>query len=293
MIIPYEIDTSPLVLVKTHIPKKSKTQKPQRKIMRTKTIKKALSFTDMKEWITEDSISPLCELGFNRIESVCALIDARGDLQKAAEMLTSSEKSDPGIYTLEFKNNLEKLQQVIFGETESICALKLAGNDYAVAYQILTENSLPRCNLFLGLVAFLIDRLTNYTNYCVVCHKRHVCCANTPIVCCEDTCIFTHESLVSIGRIERCSICPFEKCTNESRLKTEQLIQSLYLKQPPKAISRSTVFQMYSHKFLPRDDIIKFINSTIGFDSLSIQNIIRPHLLAKFLRKWEEFKKKI
>jgi len=125
-----------------------------------------------------------------------------------------------------------------------------------------------------------------------VCHKRHICCTNSPIVCCEDTCIFTHESLVSIGRIERCGICPFEKCTNEAKLKTEQLIQRLYLKEPPKAIARSVIFQMYSHKFLPRDDIIKFINSTAGFDSINIQNIIRPQLLAKFLRKWEEYKKK-
>jgi len=141
---------------------------------------------------------------------------------------------------------------------------------------------LAQQNFFIAMVDHIKHYLTNFNQYCVVCSKPHACLCNDPIVCCAQQCQAEYEEMRNAGQFSGCKVCPFEGCLAEYT----QITSTGNMESGSTLMKHHSLLKDYPHKYLPNRKLISVIASNKKLNKIT--NIMKPDLVARFERKWEE-----
>lgn len=88
-------------------------------------------------------------------------------------------------------------------------------------------------------------------------------------------------------------ICAFPNCQSEAEEDKEFLAAVSNVAKEISGASQHNLLGMYSHKYLPNEQILNFIEKGVRANGVKIQkvtNILKPHLVIRFEKKWSEMK---
>eukprot|EP01123_Difflugia_compressa_P000107 TRINITY_DN10211_c0_g1_i1.p1 TRINITY_DN10211_c0_g1~~TRINITY_DN10211_c0_g1_i1.p1 ORF type:complete len:342 (-),score=35.25 TRINITY_DN10211_c0_g1_i1:80-1084(-) len=191
-----------------------------------------------------------------------------------------------------YYNELEKEKQVLrkSGKTKSI--------------DEPSRLSRSKTNFFLGLISYFRSRLANYSRYCMICHQKHSCKSERPIVCCNPLCIFRYSDLLpqekkdKIKEVDRITICPFTNCLGNIR---DNDLNRAILSAMSDNIdiddgsNQESLLEMHAHRYLPNHQVIDFIENGVKQNNVKlakIENVLKPELVARYEKRWGELKAK-
>jgi len=136
----------------------------------------------------------------------------------------------------------------------------------------------------------------------MICHIKHSCRSEKPVVCCNPLCIFRYSEILppekkeKIRKVDRITICPFIDCLNNVRDNDMNLSILSALSdnvEMDDGNNQEALLQMHAHRYLPNDQIIHFIEDGVKRNNVKIakiENILKPELVVKFERRWNQLK---
>ncbi|KAL6052497.1 Low molecular weight neuronal intermediate filament [Balamuthia mandrillaris] len=165
-------------------------------------------------------------------------------------------------------------------------------------------------NLFVGLIAYLRSRLSNYTRYCMICHKKHGCSSEKPVVCCDPLCLFRYTELIPSQKkeiiresMDKITVCPFTQCEQEAHVSESEAISAVIVGQVLSSSHSSSrnernhqlLLQMRRHRYLLNEDVLDFLENGVkanGVTIAKIENVIKPELVVEYEAAWAELRQK-
>ncbi len=152
------------------------------------------------------------------------------------------------------------------------------------------ESAAIEGNFFLSFVEFFTERLRNYKRFCIACHAPHNCCANKAVVCPAALCVFRWENFRLQELFVTSTLCVFENCgtTNWARQCIQYFGESVDVLSEKYGITQQLVLEMAFHKYLPRDEMLKFLGVIKSLNAKSVVNCCSPALCVRFERKLKE-----
>lgn len=153
-------------------------------------------------------------------------------------------------------------------------------------------------NFFVGLLAYLRKGMADHRLYCLICHRKHACASETPLVCCAERCVHYYEAMQMGQSFATTVVCPYTSCKAQDKIDREEAVVATFAMsdlegQEMDRQAAELLLNMYRHQFLPNSDVKKFFFN--GFKSwwglggtikvTSVTNVMRPELVARFMRK--------
>jgi len=231
----------------------------------------------------------ILEMGFSRDQARKALQRTKNNLEDAiAILLTEGELTGE-----------QELRQSFEREKENLS--KSSGKD-SKDIDLTPQLSRSETNLFVGMASYLKMRLQHYMRFCMICHKRHACHNDKPVVCCSPLCIFRYSEVLpqnkkeKIRQVDRITICPFTACDNIARSDTMAELTAAFGDHVhlDDGNNQQQMLALLSHRYLPNEDVMKFINVGVkqsGQVIAKIENVLKPELVALYEARWATMKK--
>jgi len=154
-----------------------------------------------------------------------------------------------------------------------------------------------KLNFFVSLAAFLRKRLLNFQNYCMVCHVKHSCTRDVPVVCCIPLCLFRYQQMRDLKEVLECEVCPYLGCSRPEELLREErtALKAVLYPKPEKIIGvdLDELVKLHNHKYLPDKDLAAVLKAGLhGGWIKSIVNVLQADLVPRFEKLWMEYVKK-
>jgi len=136
----------------------------------------------------------------------------------------------------------------------------------------------------------------------MICHIKHSCKSEKPVVCCNPLCIFRYseilpaEKKIKMQQLDRVTICPFIDCLNNVRDNNSNLSILAALSDTvalEEGNNQEALLEMHAHRYLPNEQIIQFIDEGVKRSDVKIakiENILKPELVVRFERRWNQLK---
>jgi len=223
--------------------------------------------------------------------------------KQAINALENTNNIDDAI-TLLLEGNVVEDELISYDdETEKEISqlLPSAGEELPIDAHSLISKS--KTNFFLGIISHLRSRLANYCRYCMICHIKHSCRSEKPVVCCNPLCIFRYSEILppekkeKIKQVDRITICPFIDCLNNVRDNDTNLSILAALSDnvavDDDGNTSEALLEMHAHRYLPNDQIVYFIEEGVKRNNVKIakiENILKPELVVRFERRWNQLK---
>eukprot|EP01124_Arcella_intermedia_P014927 TRINITY_DN21480_c0_g1_i1.p1 TRINITY_DN21480_c0_g1~~TRINITY_DN21480_c0_g1_i1.p1 ORF type:complete len:962 (-),score=266.88 TRINITY_DN21480_c0_g1_i1:38-2923(-) len=279
-------------------------------------------------------LAELCAMGFKKDSVEKALKDCNMNKQKAIDALLKMGPSATEPPPVKVPDELlVQLTSMGFEPNDATKALIDSNMDFDVAYVLLisqqeqiasnqkqttnkpksTEVYQPddynsvlcssNTNLFLGVSSYVRMRLAAYMQFCMICHKKHRCHSEKPIVCCNPLCIFRYSDLLPdskkerIRQLSRITICPFKSCESSGDyIDTDTAILATISNNVDFGVpnNQQNMLDMYAHRYLPNKEVIDFIEKGVKTHNkqiVSIENVLKPELVIAYEKAWERLKK--
>jgi len=286
-------------------------------------------------YVPVDSImvSKLKQLGFKQAAIESALAESKNHYERAVDKLIGMGEAAIDINAHDIAVNSKSIDAILemgFSRDQAVAALKKTNNKFDDAITLLLEGDIlvteaPKpqqvkvidksdpidnspqlsrsgSNLFVGIISYVKMRLAHYMRFCMICHKRHACHNDKPVVCCNPLCIFRYAEMMpakqkqKLMEVDRITICPFVDCDNIARTDNSELLAAFgNAVAIEDGNNQEQMLAMQSHRYLPNEDVMKFINvgvKTSGQTISKIENVLKPELVAAFEAQWENMKKK-
>eukprot|EP01119_Soliformovum_irregulare_P023309 TRINITY_DN8125_c0_g1_i1.p1 TRINITY_DN8125_c0_g1~~TRINITY_DN8125_c0_g1_i1.p1 ORF type:complete len:581 (-),score=169.64 TRINITY_DN8125_c0_g1_i1:337-2079(-) len=265
----------------------------------------------------DPKVSQMMELGFDPRICEKLLTKHGGNVERAIEALFSGDADALAMESDSTSNQdiqIAELTSMGFDVDRVRSALESNGWKFDAALDALISGSVTRNialeeanakiaqnfsrskNFFVGIIAYVRSRLTNYTLFCIICHKRHNCKSVKPVVCCAPLCMFRYEDLKVSRSVDNCTICAFPACQGKEEMDANQEVLAAFVaNKESTGMSHNILLEMYQHKYLPSHQMLDFIEKGVKEHRVkvkSVDNILRPDLVSRFERKWEEMKRK-
>jgi hypothetical protein len=138
-------------------------------------------------------------------------------------------------------------------------------------------------NFFLSFLEFLSERLRNYRKYCISCHSPHNCNPMSAVVCAKTLCVFRWEEF-RLQQLIPSHQCCFEDCgtTNWAKKCLEYFGESVEQVAHKYGLDSKTVLEMAFHKYLPKDEMLKFFAVIKQLNAKNVRNCLSPDLCVRF-----------
>jgi hypothetical protein len=145
-------------------------------------------------------------------------------------------------------------------------------------------------NFFLSFVEFFSARLREYKRFCIACHAPHNCSNNRAVVCPAALCVFRWENFRLQELFPTSTLCVFERCgsTNWAAQCVQYFGESVDVLSDKYGITQQLVLEMAFHKYLPREEMLKFLTVIKSLNAKSVSNCCSPALCVRFERKLKE-----
>ncbi len=147
-------------------------------------------------------------------------------------------------------------------------------------------------NFFLSFVEFLSERVRHFERFCLACHAPHNCCGRSAVVCPTALCVFRWENFRLQELFASSTLCVFQNCgsTNWALQCVQYFGRSVEQLSVEYGIKAQTVLEMAFHKYLPRDEMMKFLEVIKSLNAKSVVNCCSPALCVRFERKLQSMK---
>eukprot|EP01090_Pellita_catalonica_P013371 TRINITY_DN3147_c0_g3_i1.p1 TRINITY_DN3147_c0_g3~~TRINITY_DN3147_c0_g3_i1.p1 ORF type:complete len:315 (-),score=48.26 TRINITY_DN3147_c0_g3_i1:331-1182(-) len=157
-------------------------------------------------------------------------------------------------------------------------------------------------NLFVGLAAYVRSRIANYMQYCMICHKKHKCTSETPVICCNPLCIFRYVDIFPQTKkdkmedeVARVTICPFTDCERDAVMDATEAFDSLLSVNSSVGANQQQLLALQAHRYLPNKQVLDFIESGVKAQGMridKIENVLKPELVAAYEAAWRDLHQK-
>eukprot|EP01088_Endostelium_zonatum_P019541 TRINITY_DN6794_c0_g2_i1.p1 TRINITY_DN6794_c0_g2~~TRINITY_DN6794_c0_g2_i1.p1 ORF type:complete len:598 (-),score=118.29 TRINITY_DN6794_c0_g2_i1:48-1679(-) len=234
--------------------------------------------------LDEKAKDELIKMGFNVKDAVEALKKNAQNVSDAVNWLLSGNTASSSQSTFEDDEDAKIAQMHSDANFESeLCVSK-------------------HVNLFVGLAAHVRLRLKSYNHYCMICHKKHKCNSEKPVVCCNSLCVFRYSELLPANKtkkfadtVDRITICPFTNCETLSSISQDEMVLSTVLgeyAEKEREKDHHLMLELYSHRYLNNDDVLKFVKAlkTQGMAIEKLENVLKPELVNDFEQEWSAMK---
>lgn len=227
-------------------------------------------------------------MGFDYFDIVHFLDEAKS-VEEMVEVLTGSKHARVPSNAL---SCLEDLLVKGFSKFDSAKILLRNNFDVAGAAKQLTavaesfkkHSEAIEENFFLKFFEFLAERFRHYRKYCVACHAPHNCQAMEAVVCAKPLCVFRWEEF-NLDNIIPAHQCVFENCgsTNWAKKCIEYFGESVEAVSKKYGISQKTVLEMAFHRYLERDEMMKFFAVIKQLNVKAVKNCLSPELCVRYV----------
>ena len=244
--------------------------------------------------VDEKAKNELLKMGFGTNDVLAALKATSQNINNAVNWLLSgnSASNSDGKNTSSFEDD-EKISRQLAQEVHS---------DSNFESEISVNKN---TNFFLGLSAHIRLRLKYYNNYCMICHKKHKCNSEKPVVCCNSLCVFRYSELLPQNKskqfsdtVDRVTICPFNNCESLAEISQDEAFMSTvlgeYVEDNQGSKDQHLLLQLYSHRYLNNHDVLEFVKAlkTQGMRMDKIENVLKPELVNEFELYWNLMKRR-
>lgn len=245
---------------------------------------------DLGPLANPELIGTLREMGFTPTE-ISKVWTGKETLEAIVQHLSESFPDDTPV--------VQQLLSEGYPRKEVLNALSGCGNDAGKAEVILEakfeskKTPLPNTkNFYLVLVEYLVERLRNFKRYCFVCGAAHNCNSSEAVVCPSALCVFRWEELGLHRLFPQAKQCVFDNCgcTNWARKCIAYFGDSLANVSKKYGLSESMVLEMAFHKYLPKDEMLKFFAVIKQLNAKSVKNCLSPELCVRFERRIAELR---
>jgi diadenosine tetraphosphate (Ap4A) HIT family hydrolase len=235
--------------------------------------------------LSVEHIKLITAMGFSRLQAKHALRITDNNVDNAITLLVEGTiQIDDNLLDSEEENMIEDIPSAPIGISETSLISK------------------AKINFFVGLVSYVRSRLFNYCRYCMICHVKHSCRSEKPVVCCNPLCIFRYSELLpqekkkKIREVDRITICPFTDCLNNIRDNdaNQSILAALMNNvEMDDGNNQEALLEMHAHRYLPNSQILEFMEDGIKRNNVKIariENILKPELVVRFEKRWGELK---
>lgn len=243
--------------------------------------------------IDADNVEQLMNMGFSRQQSRRALQKTKNNLEDSLSLLLDGADlpadEEEGKPEPEKRGSMDQKAHTKAGE------------------KLYTLSRYDNINFFMALIGYMKMRLKNYFRYCLICHKKHSCKSEKPVVCCNPLCIFRYTEIFptskkqKMSEVDRVIICPFTDCDCLARADYKEEMNSLFsglrgVKEKENEENQQQMLSMLSHRYLTNSDVLKFINEGVkasGVKIDKIENVLKPELVTAFEARWNQMTKQL
>eukprot|EP01087_Luapelamoeba_hula_P016273 TRINITY_DN49_c1_g1_i1.p1 TRINITY_DN49_c1_g1~~TRINITY_DN49_c1_g1_i1.p1 ORF type:complete len:816 (+),score=176.19 TRINITY_DN49_c1_g1_i1:2-2449(+) len=258
-----------------------------------------------------DTVKQLAAMGYpmEAVVSVLAAVD--NDIAQALAILTSTDfgPQQPSTTTHAASGRGSLVQSKEMDE-DRVLAERLAkeeeelmsGDGNGQKSKKKSVLSHTDTNFFIGLMGYIRARLSNYTRFCMICHKRHQCGSDRPVICCNPLCIFRYADLLPPNKKERVNsslqkltICPFTDCEASAVLSENDAVLATLFGSVvlDTGSTQQMMLQMRGHRYLPNSQVLAFLEEGVKQNNMTIktiENVLKPELVIGFEASWERLK---
>ncbi|ELR16413.1 Znfinger in Ran binding protein and others domain containing protein [Acanthamoeba castellanii str. Neff] len=124
--------------------------------------------------------------------------------------------------------------------------------------------------------------MADHRLYCLICHRKHACASETPLVCCAERCVHYYEAMQMGQSFATTVVCtapsipalylpgPYTSCKAQDKIDREEAVVATFAMsdlegQEMDRQAAELLLNMYRHQFLPNSDVKKFFFN--GFKS--------------------------
>ncbi|ELR24964.1 UBA/TSN domain containing protein [Acanthamoeba castellanii str. Neff] len=251
-----------------------------------------------------DLVIEMAGMGFDPEHAAAALRKTRNNVEQALELLisgftaASSTSSSSSSGRSELTSSMdEDIARTLQREEDEQDAKRKALH---IGASVLACGD---TNFFVGMIGYVRARLANYSRYCMVCHKKHTCASDKPVVCCNPLCIFRFSDVLpqnkkeQLSQLSRIAVCPFSNCEEEVKLDhSEATMAAVYgVTDTAAGNTQEMLLQMMSHRYLANEELIDFIENGVkqnGMIITKIENVLKAELVVEFEAAWAELRQK-
>ncbi|KAJ3437364.1 poly adp-ribose polymerase family member parp [Anaeramoeba flamelloides] len=151
-----------------------------------------------KEW-TNQNLKQLQKMGFNKYESIGALIMCQNDVFKATNLLVEEDRLTLDRKGREAVHGTQKKQFPVL-DGDSKIALDGVRQSYirgsiSNSKEVNLDSFIPGDNFIIDIYDYATARVRNCTNYCMICGSWLKTQGLKPTCCDEPACIFRHQEM--------------------------------------------------------------------------------------------------